>query len=90
MSYQIITFYEFKDLKKIGDLEEIKNSLKWAMRENSIFGTIILAEEGFNSTICGESGNVERPSGRDKIEPHRPLRIPTTDALKTDDDEQEE
>jgi UPF0176 protein len=60
MKYQIITFYEFKDLTKIGALEEIKESLKLAMRENSIFGTIILAAEGFNSTVCGEPEAIEK------------------------------
>jgi UPF0176 protein len=60
MKYQIITFYEFKDLTRIGDLEEIRESLKLAMRENSIFGTIILAAEGFNSTVCGEPEAVEK------------------------------
>ena len=58
MSFQIITFYEFKELKQIGDLEAIKNSLEGAMRENSIFGTIILAAEGFNSTVSGEPKNI--------------------------------
>lgn len=48
--YQIITFYEFKHLT---DLVNLKNSLRSAMHENSIFGTIILAEEGINSTVCG-------------------------------------
>lgn len=60
MKYQIITFYEFKDLAKIEDLEQIKESLKSAMRENSILGTIILAAEGFNSTVCGEPENIEK------------------------------
>lgn len=59
MKYQIITFYEFKNLTKIGELEEIKNCLKSAMRENAVLGTIILAEEGFNSTVCGEPQNLE-------------------------------
>jgi UPF0176 protein len=60
MKYQIITFYEFKDLSEIGALEEIKESLKLAMRRNSVFGTIILAAEGFNSTVCGEPENIEK------------------------------
>ena len=60
MKYQIITFYEFKDLTKIGELEEIKESLKRSMRENSVFGTIILAAEGFNSTVCGEAETIEK------------------------------
>jgi UPF0176 protein len=59
MKYQIITFYEFKDLTEIGGLEEIKESLKRSMRENSVFGTVILAAEGFNSTVGGEAPNVE-------------------------------
>jgi UPF0176 protein len=59
MKYQIVTFYEFKDLTKINELDEIKESLKLAMRVNSVFGTIILAAEGFNSTVCGEPENVE-------------------------------
>jgi UPF0176 protein len=59
MKYRIITFYEFKNLTKIGELEEIRESLKCSMRENSVFGTIILAAEGFNSTVGGEPENIE-------------------------------
>ena len=55
-TFQIITFYEFKDLM---NLPEIKESLKYFMRENEIFGTIILAEEGFNSTVCGLPENIK-------------------------------
>lgn len=55
--YKIITFYEFK---KLENLPFLKESLKTAMRENSIFGTVILAEEGFNSTVCGETQNIEK------------------------------
>ncbi len=54
---QIITFYEFKRLE---NLPEIREKLKSAMRENSILGTIILAEEGFNSTISGAPQNIEK------------------------------
>jgi len=54
---QIITFYEFKRLEK---LPEIREKLIAAMRENSVLGTIILADEGFNSTISGASANIEK------------------------------
>lgn len=54
---QIITFYEFKALE---NLPEIQEKLKAAMRGNSILGTIILAEEGFNSTVSGAPENVEK------------------------------
>lgn len=54
--FQIITFYEFKDLT---NLPEIKKSLKRFMREKEVFGTIILAREGYNSTVCGLPANIE-------------------------------
>lgn len=55
-NYQIITFYEFKKLK---DLSALKQNLKTIMLESAIFGTVILAEEGFNSTVCGAAGKIE-------------------------------
>lgn len=55
MSYQVITFYEFKELD---NLEEMKIKLKEAMIEFSILGTILIAEEGFNSTISGLPENL--------------------------------
>lgn len=60
MQYQIVTFYEFKDLGSVADLMQIKASLKTAMQEHSILGTIILADEGFNSTIGGRPDDIER------------------------------
>ena len=59
MSVQIITFYEFKPIAAEA-LPGLKETLSTAMRESSIRGTVILAEEGFNSTVCGEPGNVDR------------------------------
>ena len=53
--FQIIAFYEFK---KLSNLERLKASLKEAMKNHSILGTIIIAEEGFNSTVCGEIGDI--------------------------------
>ena len=51
--FQIITFYEFKRFEA-SELQTIRASLRDAMRRQSIKGTIILAEEGYNSTVCGE------------------------------------
>ncbi len=53
--YQIITFYEFKELE---NLRETRQILKNIMTEYMIFGTIILANEGFNATLCGFSANI--------------------------------
>lgn len=57
MSFQIITFYEFKRFDS-ERLPELKASLREAMAANSIKGTMIIAEEGFNSTVCGEPEHV--------------------------------
>lgn len=51
--FQIITFYEFKDLVKVAALAVIKERLKTAMLETDVRGTVILAKEGFNSSVCG-------------------------------------
>jgi len=51
--FQIITFYEFKSFSS-DELPELKNELREAMKAHSIKGTIILAEEGFNATVCAE------------------------------------
>lgn len=51
--YQVITFYEFKNMAEAGELPSLKSALKQAMAELGIKGTVILAHEGFNSTVCG-------------------------------------
>ena len=57
MDYQVITFYEFKNL---ANLPEMKEKLKSAMDEYSIKGTILIAEEGYNSTISGTPEDLEK------------------------------
>ena len=56
-NYQIITFYEFKQLE---DLPEIKSSLESAMADFTIKGTIIIAEEGFNATVSGSPVDINK------------------------------
>ena len=57
MNFQIITFYEFK---RLANLPEIKATLKSAMDELSILGTIIIAEEGYNATVSGTPSDIEK------------------------------
>jgi UPF0176 protein len=57
--FRIITFYEFRRLE-IERLPELKCAVKNSMAEHSIKGTFILAEEGFNATVCGTPGDIER------------------------------
>lgn len=59
-NFQIITFYEFKDLGDVENLQKLKEILKPAMIEHSILGTILLANEGYNSTISGTPENIEK------------------------------
>lgn len=57
MSFHIITFYEFKRFAE-DQLPLMRASLRGAMREHSIRGTVILASEGFNATVCGTSADI--------------------------------
>ncbi len=49
-SFQIITFYEFKPMER---LDDVRADLRELMARLGIKGTIILADEGFNSTVAG-------------------------------------
>lgn len=50
-SYLTISFYKFLN---IPNTEEIQKKLKDAMSELGIVGTILLATEGINTTLCGK------------------------------------
>lgn len=52
-TFQVISFFEFKNMNAVGELAEIRERLLSALREHDFFGTILLAEEGYNSTLCG-------------------------------------
>ncbi len=55
---EIITFYKFKNFAKHVELAEIRDQLRKLMRRCSVKGTVILAEEGFNSTVCGRTEDI--------------------------------
>lgn len=56
--FQVITFYEFKDMTALGALADVKARLQELMAGIDIKGTIILADEGFNSTVCGSQESI--------------------------------
>ena len=58
MKFQIITFYQFRAFDQ-DQLARVKAALRESMRANAIKGTVILAEEGFNATVCGEPHDLE-------------------------------
>ncbi|MBX3243674.1 MAG: hypothetical protein KF685_04290 [Acidobacteria bacterium] len=51
---QIITFYQFKEIALLRPLEDSRQFIRDEMISRGIKGTLILAEEGVNSTIAGE------------------------------------
>ncbi len=55
---QIIAFYEFKDMADIGPLPEVRAALKQAVIDKNVRGTIIIANEGYNGMICGQTNAV--------------------------------
>ena len=57
-NFRIITFYEFRRMD-VERLPELKYAVKQFMAARSIRGTLILAEEGFNATVCGKPDDVE-------------------------------
>src|SRR5690348_9262942 len=57
--FQIITFYEFRSIAA-DELPHLRDNLRRLMREHSIKGTIILAEEGFNATVSGSPAGITR------------------------------
>lgn len=54
--YYLYAFYKFTDLP---DYEELKPHFLCLMKKWQICGTIILAPEGLNGTICGTPENIE-------------------------------
>ena len=54
---EIVNGYEFKAFD-VNELPGIKEALADAMRETGVRGTIILAAEGFNASLCGTRDEV--------------------------------
>lgn len=57
--FKVISFYKFVELGSGNSLRELKERLMSAMRKNSVHGTIIIAEEGYNGMVSGVPGNVD-------------------------------
>nr|AUN37196.1 rhodanese domain protein UPF0176 [uncultured bacterium] len=56
--FEIIAFYEFKELASVAPLVELKAAIKELMLETGVRGTVILAEEGFNGMTCGSTDQI--------------------------------
>lgn len=56
---RIVSFYEFKDMSTLGDLESVRAALIQAMIDEDVRGTILLASEGYNAALCGPHDKVD-------------------------------
>ena len=81
MSKKIVSFYKFK---KLNNIENLRNIIFRFMKKNSILGTIILAKEGININICGDSASVE--NAKDFIQTTLDLRIDHFNECEIDKD----
>ena len=57
--YKIAAFYKFIDLRSGGELTALRDRIRNKMAKFGIVGTVILATEGFNSTVCGDARSVD-------------------------------
>jgi UPF0176 protein len=57
--FKVITFYEFKDMSTVGDLVDVRDAVRASMKERNIVGTVIVAKEGFNSTVAGPIAKID-------------------------------
>jgi UPF0176 protein len=58
--FEIISFYEFKNMSALGVLAEVRDRLKQLFVETEIRGTIILADEGYNGMVCGYEDQIAK------------------------------
>lgn len=54
--YLVASFYKFVEIYNV---KELQQSLKNLCAEKELLGTIILSQEGINSTLCGTAENLE-------------------------------
>ena len=57
--YSVVTFYCFSNLSK-QKLSFLSEKLPLIALENDILGTVIIASEGINGSICALSSNVDK------------------------------
>jgi UPF0176 protein len=58
LQYKIAAFYKFVDLSG-KDLPVLRSDIGQSMKDRGIVGTVILAAEGVNSTICGREEDID-------------------------------
>ena len=57
--FEVIAFYKFAELGEASRLAELKGDILGLLRQHEVFGTVILASEGINASLCGKSGTMD-------------------------------
>ncbi len=57
LHYKIAAFYKFLELRE-NDLQRLREEITRKMNDREILGTVILAPEGINSTVCGDADSI--------------------------------
>lgn len=57
--FKIVTFYGFTPLTTTGPLEDLREAIRSELTGLGIKGTMILASEGFNSTLAGVPAQID-------------------------------
>jgi UPF0176 protein len=68
---KVASFYRFLDL---GDVKAVRDRLQAFCDERDVLGTILVATEGFNGTICGQEETILEVF--DWLEAHLDLEVP--------------
>jgi len=55
---EIIAFYGFIDLLKLGKLPDLRAAIKSSLSDYDVCGTVIIAPEGYNGMVCGEPAKI--------------------------------
>ncbi len=57
--FQIIAFYEFKEMAVLAELSALKAEMKEIFVEVGVRGTVIFADEGYNGMVCGDARQIK-------------------------------
>ncbi|HMO80988.1 MAG TPA: rhodanese-like domain-containing protein [Pyrinomonadaceae bacterium] len=58
-NFKIVTFYGFTPIEETGPLDDLRAAIRSELTDLGIKGTLILATEGFNSTLAGLPAQID-------------------------------
>ena len=76
--YSVAALYKFSSVK---DSASLHNEMRIRLKNFSIYGTILVGEEGINGTISGLEKNLEQAIKYIKSVSYTHLTLPTSDLV---------